>query len=164
MKYFFPVLMALVILTGLGLALTPYVADYFFPSQTNGLRVVKPDDVRAALADWFGTPLEAFADVQGVQQMSAGGSVAWFAFAVDRQAVEQFIRSNRLEQRELSEETMRQVFMADNPPAAWWQPRALTRQTCFIGTGEGQTVGLVYNADLRRGFLIVKRRQKTHSF
>lgn len=164
MKYFFPALMALLILAGVSLVATPYIAEYFFPAEATSLRAAKTDDVRQALAGWFGTSPEAVQDARGVNQVSAQGNASWFAFSVDRQAVERFIRHNRLEQQALTADTLQQVFSVNHAPAEWWQPESLTRQTCFIGMDEGRSLGLIYNAELQRGFLVVRTSKKAGSF
>lgn len=164
MKYFFPALMALLILVGIALVVTPYVAEYFLPASATSLRVAKPADVRQALASWFGVSLEQVSDAKGVTQMSAQGNTSWFSFGMEQQAVARFIQQNRLEQQELNADTLQRVFSANEPPAEWWQPQSLTRQTCFIGMDEGHSLGLIYSAELQRGFLVSKTGKKTGNF
>lgn len=164
MKYFFPVLIALVILSGVSLIVTPYVAEQFFPATTNSFRAAKPDDVKKALADWFATPVEALSNVQGITQTTAQTQTSWFMFKVERQPVESFIRQNRLQQQALTPETLHRVFLQNSPPTAWWQPAALERQTYFIGMDDGRELDLIYHAERHEGFLIVKANQKPAGF
>lgn len=164
MKYFFPALMGLLILAGVSLVATPYIAEYFFPAKTMSLRTATSEDVRNALANWFGTSPDAVSDAKGVNQMSSEGNASWFAFTMERQLVENFIRKNRLEQKELDSATLQRVFTVNEPPAEWWQPQSLARQTCFIGMEEGHSLGLIYNAEQQRGFLVVKTVKKTSGF
>lgn len=164
MKYFFPVLMTLVILAGISLVVTPFVAELVFPTQQTTLRVADPQEIRQALANWLGTTPDKLADTQGIHQTSAQGKTSWFTFTVERQAVEHFIRQNRLQQQELNPTILQRDFTTENPPANWWQPTSLERQTCFIGMDEGRKLGLVYHAELQKGFLVIQTRTKSSSF
>ncbi len=164
MKYFFPALMGLLILAGISLIATPYIAEYFFPAKIMSLRSADSEDVRHALASWFGASPDEVVDAQGVNQMSSEGNASWFAFTMERQLVEAFIRKNRLEQKELDATTLQRVFTVNEPPAEWWRPQSLARQTCFIGMDEGRSLGLIYNAEQQRGFLVVKTVKKASGF
>jgi hypothetical protein len=156
MKYFFPILMALVILAGISLVLTPYIAEQLFPAPTTSLRKADPQQVAQALAQWFATTPDQLSETQGVNQVSAQGNTAWFTFRVGQEPVRQFILHNQLQQQDLTDERLQQVFFAQNPPASWWQPASLGRQTCFIGTDGGRQLGLIYHAEQQRGFLVVR--------
>lgn len=164
MKYFFPAMMALLILAGVSLVLTPYIAEQFFPASKTTLRAAAPKQAAQALANWFGTSPDSLTEVQGISQVSAQGNISWFLFSVERQAVENFIHQNRLQQQDLTPDNLQRVFMVQNPPASWWQPATLERQTCFIGIDEGRELGLIYHAELKKGFLIIRTHQKTGSF
>ncbi|EIJ34916.1 hypothetical protein [Thiothrix nivea] len=164
MKYFFPALMALVILAGISLVATPYVAEMLFPAQKTTLRTATPQQVSAALASWLGVESGRVKEAQGTSQMSAQGKTSWFTFTVDRQPVEHFIRANRMRQQDLTPEILQRVFVAQTPSADWWQPASLERQTCFISTDEGQELGLIYDAEQQKGFLVARTRAKAGSF
>jgi len=164
MKYFFPALMVFVILAGVSLTLTPYIAEQFFPTSKTTLRVADPERAKQALADWFGTTPANVTDVQASNQSAAQGSTSWFMFGTERTGVEYFIRQNNLKQQNLSPEILQNTFMTQQPPAPWWQPAALERETCFIGSAEGREIGLIYHAELKKGFLIVRTHQKPAKF
>ncbi|MEB4593477.1 hypothetical protein VSS37_21040 [Candidatus Thiothrix sp. Deng01] len=164
MKYASPILMALVILAGLSLIVTPYIAEVFFPAQQTTLRTANPQQVAEALANWMETTPDKLAGTQGVNQTSADGKTSWFMFTVERQPVEHFIRKNRLQQQDLTPQLLREVFTGQNPPAEWWQPASLERETCFIGTDEGRELGLIYDAERQKGFLVIRTRTKTSNF
>ncbi|MDQ5768267.1 hypothetical protein [Thiothrix subterranea] len=164
MKYFFPALMVFVILAGVSLTLTPYIAEQFFPASKTTLRVADPERAKQALADWFGTTPANVTDVQASNQSAAQGSTSWFMFGTERTGVEYFIRQNNLKQQNLSPEILQNTFMTQQPPAPWWQPAALERETCFIGSAEGREIGLIYHAELKKGFLIVRTHQKPAKF
>ncbi|QQZ28922.1 hypothetical protein HMY34_09235 [Thiothrix subterranea] len=164
MKYFFPALMVFVILAGVSLTLTPYIAEQFFPASKTTLRVADPERAKQALADWFGTTPANVTDVQASNQSAAQGNTSWFMFGTERTGVEYFIRQNNLKQQNLSPEILQNTFMTQQPPAPWWQPAALERETCFIGSAEGREIGLIYHAELKKGFLIVRTHQKPAKF
>ena len=164
MKYFFPILMALLILSGVTLVVTPFVAEWLLPASSNGFRQAKPDEVKQALASWFGTKTEAFGESYGVNQASAQGTTAWFTFSVAREPVTSFILKNRLQQQDLTPERLQSLFLMQTPPVAWWQPASLQRETCFVGAEEGRQLSLIYHAEQQRGFLVVRTQQKTNDF
>lgn len=164
MKYFFPILMACLILAGITLTVTPYIADMLFPVGKASFQAAKPAETRQALADWFNTPLDAFSETYGIKQRNAHSSTAWFAFHVAREPVQTFIFRHHLQQRDLTPELLQKIFLQNSPPVDWWQPALLQRQTYFSGSDEGQELGLVYDAESQRGFLIVKTYQKVHDF
>jgi hypothetical protein len=154
MKTLATIFMALVILIGLALALTPFVADKFFPIPENTVRQAKPEAAARALRQWFGAPDAPFIDVQAIQKESNGKRTAWFAFSVGRQPVEHYIVSKKLQQLELSDKVYDDVFYASQAPASWWQPRALAQQTYFSGKDQGRNVSLIYNPNSKRGILL----------
>ena len=156
MKYFFPLMMALVILAGIGLTVTPFIGEYIFPASKTTLRAADPEQAKLALADWFSTPPATLTEVQAIKQVSAQSSNSWFTFKAEPTPVKNFIIQNQLKQQDLTPDLLKAAFMAENPPAAWWQPASLARQTCFIGTDEGREIGLIYDAEQQTGFLIIR--------
>ncbi len=165
MKYLFPGLIALVVLAGVTLTVTPYVADMVVSdSKSNTLRAANPQEVRQALASWFETSLDTVTQAQGLNQVTSQSKTAWFKFSVKREPIEHFIRQNHLQQQDLTAERLNTLFDANYPPATWWNPASLGRQTCFTGLDEGRQIGLIYNAELEQGFLIVRTQQKTPNF
>lgn len=160
MKYFFPVLITVVVLSGLVLTFTPFVAEQLLPSPTTSMRQADPQQIKQALANWFGTSASAITQAQGISLLTAEGTTAWFEFSTDRQGVERFIVTNHLKQQELTSAIMQDFFTNAKPPAEWWQPTSLQRQTYFSGTEQGREVGLIYNAETQKGFLIVYTRKK----
>lgn len=164
MKYFFPTLMAMVILSGLALVMTPYIAEWYFPATAYGFRQAKPEDSKQALAQWFGTTPEAIWEANTIRQEAAQGNTSWFGFRMERQPVENFIRQHKLRQKILTPEQMQAVFLAQIPPVTWWQPAALQRQTYFEAKDKNQHLGLIYNAEQQQGFLVVRTYKKTNDF
>lgn len=164
MKYFFPLLMALAILAGIGLTVTPYVAGLLFPASKTPWRTAEPLAATGALADWFAASPTDFQAVQGIEQRSAQGKTAWFTFKANRETVENFIRKNRLQQQDLTLGLMQQVFMKPPPPVDWWQPASLQRQTCFLGTDDGHELALIYDAQSQQGFLLMRQTAQTRPF
>lgn len=164
MKYFFPVMIALVIMAGVTLTATPYIAEQFFPGSKTTFRTAEPAQVQQALAGWFATDAEKLQETQAIKQVSAQGNSSWFTFKVERQAVENFIRQNRLHQQAMTPALLHGLFTASQPPAPWWQPEGLQRETCFTGADEGREIGLIYHAEQQRGFLVIRTRHKTHQF
>ncbi len=146
--------MALAILVGLILALSPYVADKIFPIPENSVRQAKPEAAAMALRQWFDVPEAPFVDVQAIQKENGNQRSAWFAFSVGRQPVEHYIISKQLKQLDLNDQIYDGLLFAKNPPAKWWQPRSLRQQTYFSGQDQGRTVYLLYNPDSKRGLLL----------
>ena len=155
MKYFFPALMGLLILAGIVLTVTPFVAEQFFPTQETSFRKANPDDVKQALRDWFRQPQADFRDARAIRQVSAKGTMAWFRFEVERQAVERFIVANRMKQEELTDDVMQGVFMRHVPPVDWWQPASLQRETYFQSGNKDQALNLIYDAESETGYFLV---------
>ena len=156
--------MTLTILAGLSLVVTPYVAEWLLPAETSTYRAAPAAEMKQALSGWFKTEVSNLAEVQGLQRLSPEGNTSWFKFSMPRQPVEQFIRSNRLQQKPLTPDLMNTTFSGKDLPAPWWQPADLSRQTCFVLADEGQQLGLIYNAETQQGYLVVRSRTKTHSF
>jgi len=155
MKYFFPALMGLLIIAGIVLTVTPFVAEQFFPTAETSYRKANPDDVKQALRDWFRQPQADFRDARAIRQVSAKGTMAWFRFEVERQAVERFIVANRMKQSELTDEVMQATFMRHVPPVDWWQPVALKRETYFKSGNKDQVLNLIYDAESATGYFLV---------
>ena len=164
MKYFFPLMMALVILSGLSLIVTPYIGEYMFPASKTSLRAAPPEQAKQALADWFHISPDSLSEVQAIKQVSAQGDNSWFTFKADAAPVKNFILQNQLKQQDLTPETLQRVFMAQTPAIPWWQPAALQRQTCFIGSDEGREIGLIYQAEQGKGFIITRTQIKPAKF
>lgn len=164
MKYFFPLLMALVILAGVSLIVTPFIAEYIFPASKTTLRAADPKEATQALADWFGVPPSNLSGVQAIKQVATQGNTSWFTFTLERTPVEHFIVQNQLKQQALTPDLLQNTFMAQTPPIAWWQPAQLQRETCFIGKVEEREMGLIYDAERKVGFLILRTYVKPAKF
>jgi hypothetical protein len=154
MKYILPFIMALTILAGITLALTPYALDYFFPIKENVIRDADPEAAEGALGVWFLSPDANFMNVEAARQRSKHRSTSWFVFQVKRDAVERFIAVKKLQQLELSDDILNTIFYANRPPRTWWQPKSLTRTSYFKGTDQGRELALIYNADTQQGVLV----------
>ena len=154
MKYFLPFIMALTILTGIVVALTPYAFDYFFPIKENVIREADPEAAADALNIWFLSPNADFRDVQAARKRSKVKSTSWFVFKVKRNAVESFIGAKKLEQLDLNEEILNTTFFATSPPRDWWKPKSLTRSSYFKGIDQGRHLALIYNAETEEGVLV----------
>lgn len=156
MKYFFPLLMAVVIIVGLGANLTPYIAGYFFPAEQTRFQQANADEATEALAGWFGIPSTGLSGVNAIRYQSAQQNRRWFQFTVERTPVERFIRRLRLQQAELDDTVLNTEFLTDKPPVNWWQPKSLQRKSYFSGNDGANRVKLIYNADSQNGFLLVE--------
>jgi hypothetical protein len=154
MKYILPIVMALTILSGITLAITPWALDYFFPVKENVIRDADSEVAEDALSRWFLSPNANFMGVEAARQQSKVRSTAWFIFKVKRDPVERFIGSKKLEQLVLTEEILNTTFYANTPPRDWWQPKALTRSSYFKGVDQGRELALIYNADTQHGALV----------
>lgn len=156
MKYFFPVLMALVIMVGLGASLTPIIAEQFFPSTESRYQKADSDDAKEALATWFGVSSKDFTEVNAIRYQSAQQSTRWYQFVTNRKPVERFIGRMRLEQSDLDETLLQQEFMTLVPPVDWWEPASLQRQSYFAGKDGRNTIKLIYNAETETGYLLIE--------
>ena len=163
-KYLFPLLMSLTILAGVSLVLTPYIAEWLLPAESSTYRAAPESEVKQAMSEWFKTEVPNVGEVQGLHRTAPDGNTSWFKFKLPRQSVEQFIRANHLQQKPLTAELMNTTFSGKDLPAPWWQPAELKRETCFVMASEDQQMGLIYNAELEQGYLVVRSRTKTHSF
>lgn len=159
MKTLTSIFMILAILAGLILALTPFVADKFFPVPKTAVRQAKPEAAAMALKRWFKSPNAPFIDVQAINNVSSGHSTVWFSFSVGRQPVEKYIIEKKLEQKALTKETLNKEFFQNNPPASWWQPTAIVQETYFSGRDQGRLVSLLYSPKSKRGVLVTTTKQ-----
>lgn len=163
MKYFFPVLMALVIMVGLGASLTPYIAEQFFPTNQSRFQKADPENAREALATWFGVVSTELSTVEAIRYQSAQQSRRWYHFASGREPVEQFIKRMRLEQLDLNDEILKTEFLTDQPPVEWWQPGTLQRQSYFRGSDSTNLIKLIYHAEQQTGYLLIESERKNKS-
>ena len=154
MKYILPIVMAITILAGFSLALTPWVLDYFFPIKENIIRDADSEDAEDALRRWFLSPNANFMGVEAARQQSKTRATSWFIFKVKRAAVERFIRSKKLKQLDLTEKILNTTFYTSAPPRNWWQPKTLTRTSYFKGIDQGRELALIYNAKTQQGALV----------
>lgn len=156
MKYFFPVLMGMAILLGLGLALTPYIADWLMPVSASSYQQAKPEDARQAIADWFGVKPEQIKSAQAIRRRTLEGNTAWLMFEGEREPVVQFVVNARLKQQNFDQTALESIWLANRPSVAWWQPAELQRETYFLGKTENRSLFLVYNETMQKGYLLVK--------
>ena len=156
--------MALTIVAGVTLVLTPYIAEWLMPAASSSYRAAPETEVKQAISEWFKVEVPTVGEAQGLHRTAPDGNTSWFKFKLPRQPVEQFIRANHLQQKPLTSELMNTTFSGADLPAPWWQPAALKRETCFVMADEGQHMGLIYNAELEQGYLVVRSRTKTHNF
>jgi hypothetical protein len=164
MKTFTTIFMVLAIIAGLILALTPFVADKFFPVPENTVRQAKPEAAAMALKQWFQSPDALFLNVQAINKTNSetSKSTSWFAFSVGRAPIEKYIIAKKLLQTELSIEKMETIFFTKNRPASWWQPEAIKQQTYFTGIDQGRNVSLIYNPKSKRGVLVTTSLKETN--
>jgi hypothetical protein len=152
--------MALTILAGVALVVTPYAFNYFYPIKENVIRDADPEAAEDALGVWFLSPDANFMHVEAARKRSKIRSTSWFVFQVKRAAVERFISVKKLEQLNLTDTILNNVFYANTPPRAWWQPKSLTRTTYFKGIDQGRELALIYNAETQQGALVTTIGQK----
>lgn len=156
MKYLFPLLMAVVIFAGVLLSSTPFIMEYFFPLPKQSIQQATPEAAEIALKRWFNAPNADFNHVQAMRERLADiGTNSYFSFETDAETVKQFIRLKRLQQLELTDEVMKNLFTQADIP--WWQPETLTRKSYFSGDDKGILLHLIYNAELKRGFLLLQQ-------
>ncbi|GAA0420441.1 hypothetical protein GCM10009133_31060 [Cocleimonas flava] len=159
MKTLSTIIMGIVILAGLILAVTPFVADKFFPVPENATRVAKPEAAVMALQQWFQSPDALITDVQAINKSGNEASSSWFSFSVGRRPVEKYIINKKLSQNTLTPEILESTFSTNNPPASWWHPTAVNQETYFSGTDQGRSVALIYNPDTKRGVLVTSTKK-----
>ena len=158
MKTLSTIIMGLAIVVGLILALTPFVADKFFPIPENTVRQAKPDAAAMALKQWFQSPDAPFIAVQAINKKTPTSNTAWFSFSVGRSPIERYIKNKNLTQKELNKDIMGITFSMNQPPASWWQPDALAQQTYFTGEDQGRVVSLIYSPESKRGVLVTRSK------
>lgn len=156
MKKLSVALMALVILFGLVLALTPIIASIFVPPPTEQVQMAEEDAAKAALKAWFGAPSNSFVDVNGIRKTNKAVYISRFSFSTPPDVVRKFIGRYGLEQKELTDRAMKEVF--EDKSISWWQPEALQRETWFTGLDDGSSLNLIYNAETQRGVLVIARK------
>lgn len=156
MKYFFPVLMGIVILFGVGLTLTPYIANWLLPVKASTYQQAKPEDARQAVADWFGAKPDQIKSAQALRRRTAEGHTSWLMFEASREPVVQFVMNARLTQQPLDQAVLQATWLANPPSVNWWQPAELKRETYFSGKAENRSLALIYNEELQKGYLLVK--------
>jgi len=154
MKTFTTIFMGIVIVMGFILAVTPFVAEKFFPAPEKQVRQAKPEAAANALKQWFNSPDALFTDVQAINKSSAQKRTSWFSFSVGRRPVEKYIIDKKLQQVELNDKQLTTVFFTKDRPASWWQPEAVAQKTFFTGEDQGRQVSLIYNPDSKRGVLV----------
>lgn len=153
-KYFLQILMGLVILFGLILSITPYVADIIYPASEEEVRQAKSRDVAQALKAIFQSPDAEIEDARAIHKKTATQKVAWFSFRTTRKPMQRFIHNQKLQQYELTPEILKQQFYQDNPPDQWWKPD-LSTETYFSGQEGENSVRLIYNSRIKRGVLVI---------
>ena len=159
MKTFSTIFMILAIVAGLVLALTPFIADKFFPVPENAVRQAKPEAAAMALKRWFKSPNAPFIDVQAINKSTSTDKTSWFSFSVGRRPVEKYILDKKLVQTDLNQAILDNTFFNKNPPASWWQPDAIIQQTYFMGEDQGRFVSLLYSPDSKRGVLVTTTKK-----
>ncbi|MCF6189104.1 MAG: hypothetical protein L3J51_01345 [Cocleimonas sp.] len=158
MKTFTTIFMGLAIVMGLVLALTPFVADKFFPIPEKSVRQAKPEAAAMALKQWFQSPDAQFIAVQAINKKTPESNTSWFSYSVGRGPVEKYILDKKLEQKDLTDGVMATTFSTKQAPASWWQPEALAQQTYFTGEDQGRIVSLIYNPESKRGVLVTSTK------
>jgi len=154
-KYFLQILMGLVILFGLILSITPYIADAIFPASEEEIRQAKSRDVAHALKAIFQSPDAEIEDAHAIHKKTATSKTAWFVFRTTRKPMQRFIHARHLEQKDLTAEILKQQFYLDNPPDQWWKPD-LGTETYFVGQdSENNSLRLIYNSRIKRGVLVI---------
>ena len=154
MKYILPFVMAITILAGIVLAVSPYAIDIFFPIKENVVRDADSEAAEDALGVWFLSPDANFRDVEAARKQSKTKSTAWFVFKVKRDAVERFIGAKKLVQLDLNDNILNTTFYASTPPRDWWHPKSLGRKSYFKGEDQGRQLALIYNAETEEGALV----------
>jgi hypothetical protein len=164
MKYFFPILFSAILLSVAAVVATPYIAEKLLPLPETRFQTALPADIKQALANWSGTTPDVFSDVKGINKIAPQSSTSWFAFTAPRQPIEKFINIHHLQQQDLTPERLQTVFQEKTPPASWWQPASLERQTYFFGAEGEQELGLIYNAESQHGFLLARTKLQPNKF
>ncbi len=154
MKKLSTVFMAIVIFFGVILALTPFIGSIFFQLPENSTQQPKSEVVTSALAQWFNAPVSAFVDVQAVRKIVDGKQISRYSYSTPPDVVRSFIIVKNLQQKPLTDEIMKAVFSDES--ISWWHPEALKRETWFGGTDQSRNLSLIYNAETKRGVLVIE--------
>ena len=152
--------MIVTIAMGLVLALTPFVADKFFPTPKNSVRQAKPEAAAMALKRWFKSPDAQFIAVQAINKKTPESTTSWFSYSVGRAPVEKYILDKKLTQKELTADVIATTFSTKQTPASWWQPEALAQKTYFTGEDQSRIVSLIYSPETKRGVLVTRTKPK----
>lgn len=155
MKYFFPILIGIVVTAGVVLTFSPFVMHYIFPVDESKPQIAISDRARVALADWFSVDPNKMDTVQAYREKDqhSGKQKMYFSYSTDPDTVRKFISKKGLEQQELTDEVMQTIFAKSS--VSWWQPQALNRETWFTGNDGPATLSLIYNAESKRGVLVI---------
>jgi hypothetical protein len=153
-KYLFPLLMGLVILFGLILSITPYIADAIYPASEEEVRQAKSRDVAQALKAIFQSPDADIEESRAIHKKTATKKTAWFSFRTTRKPMQHFIHARQLQQKELSPQILAHKFYLNKPPVPWWKPD-LGTETYFEGKDGENSVYLIYNSRIKRGVLVI---------
>jgi hypothetical protein len=148
--------MAVVIFAGVVLSTTPFILEYFFPLPKESLQYANSEDAENALKRWFNSENAEIKQVKAARERLADVGVnSYFSFETSPDVITTFIRLKKLQQLELTDEVMQSLFV--NAKISWWQPKILTRETYFSGEDKGILLYLIYNAQLKRGFLLLQQ-------
>lgn len=148
--------MALTILGGIGLITTPYLMNYLFPPLQQSVQTTTTKDTTAALQRWFEAPDAKFENTQALREIDAEKNItSYFVFETTPDVITKFIHLKKLKQFPLSREVMQGIFV--NPKISWWKPRELTRETYFTGEDYDVMLSLIYNAEMKRGMLLLQQ-------
>lgn len=153
-KYLPQILMGLVILFGLILAITPYVADYVLPASGEEVRQARSKDVAQALKTIFQSPDADISDARAIHKKTQTSKTAWFSFRTVRKPMQRFVHARHLKQKDLTEDILNTAFYKNNPPVSWWQPD-LGTETYFTGDDGANILHLIYNSRTKRGVLVI---------
>lgn len=146
----------MVIFAGVVLSTTPFILEYFFPLPKESLQYADPEDAENALKHWFDSKNPDTKHVKAARERLADVGVnSYFSFETSPEVITTFIRLKKLQQLELTDEIMKTLFV--NAKISWWQPEILTRETYFSGEDNGILLHLIYNAQLKRGFLLLQQ-------
>jgi len=159
MKTFTTIFMVLAIFAGLILALTPFIADKFFPVPESAVRIARPEAAAMALKRWFKSPDALFIDVQAINKTNSSNNTAWFSFSVGRGPIEKYILDKKLSQNDLNDSILEKTFFTKERPASWWQPEGMEQKTYFTGFDQGRKVSLIYNPNSKRGVLVTTSKK-----
>lgn len=157
MKFIIPLLFAVVVFVGFGSALTPMIAGWLVPVPEVTVKKAEPGAVADALHQWFDAePQVRFTEVQGLHRLAAESRISWMTFKVDAQTVSRYIHRQGLSQDPLDQRVLTEIFHDGTVPAEWWMPAELNRETWFSGIDAGRQIGLIYDAERQKGYLVAR--------